>query len=279
MIRIIADSTCNLSPETIAKYAIKISPVSIQFNNESYEEGIDIDRELFYAKIEELGIIPTSSQPSPARFADYYQENAAAGTSSLVITVTSKLSGTYDSAVLAQSMVPEADVEVFDSATISLGTGWMVLEAARMNENGASLEEILPRLEHIRAKSRLFLTPKTLKYLQMSGRVGRLKGAIASMLELKPIIALEEGILEAKENIRTRKKSLDRMLQLLEGSFGKDTPVNVAVIHARAPEDGDWLLNQAQARLNCQEILTGDLVASLAVHGGPGIMGLVAYPV
>jgi DegV family protein with EDD domain len=108
MIRIIADSTCNLPPETIEKHRIEVVPISIQFGEESYEEGLTIDRDLFYAKIESMGIIPTSSQPSPARFADLYSSLGQAGDHILVITVTSHHSGTYQSAILAQSMVPQA---------------------------------------------------------------------------------------------------------------------------------------------------------------------------
>jgi len=278
MIHIITDSTCNLSPETLEKYNIRIAPISIQFLDETYEEDIDIDRDTFYRKIEEMGIIPTTAQPTPAWFAKFYQEADPEKDEVLVIAITQKHSGTYDSAILAKSMVPDVKVTVFDSASISLGTGWMVLEAARAVEEGKELETILKRLEHIRANSTLFLTPAVLKYLQMSGRVGKLQGAIASMLNLKPIIALKDGALAAMENVRTRGKAIERLLTLTEEAFG-DKPVNVAVIHARAEEDGKELLERVQKRFNVQEFLYGDLVASLAVHGGPGVIAVFAYPV
>ena len=279
MIKIVADSTCNLSDEIIQQYDIRIAPISIQFNQETYEEGVTIDREQFYKKIEALGIIPTSSQPTPAWFGRHYEELHAQGHSILVITVTRKHSGTFESAVMAKSMVPEADVEVFDSASISLGTGWMVLEAARMIEQGRTLPEILRRLETIRGKARLFLTPSTLKYLQMSGRVGRLQGAVASLLNVKPIIYLDDGALEASENVRTRSKALARLIDLLDEHLGREVPINLAVIHARAEKDGQWLLARAKEIFNIRGVLMGDLVASLAVHGGPGVVGVFGYPV
>jgi DegV family protein with EDD domain len=277
MIKIVADSTCNLTDEIVQQYDLRIAPIAIQFGQESYEEGIDIDRDTFYRKIEELGIIPTSSQPSPAWFAKHYE--GLQDSSVLVITVTRKHSGTFESAIMAKSMVPEADVEVFDSASISLGTGWMVLEAARMVETGASLPDVLRRLETIRSKSRLFLTPLTLKYLQMSGRVGRLQSAIASMLKVKPIIYLEEGSLEVGENVRTRSKALARLVDLLDVYFGRDQPLNLAVMHARAEEDAKWLVDKTKEVLNINEFLMADLVASLAVHGGPGVIGIFGYPI
>lgn len=278
MIKIITDSTNNLSTELLQKYDVRVAPIAIQFLEESFEEGINIDRDTFYAKIEEMGIIPTSSQPSPAAFAELYQELHELGHQAIVITVTAKHSGTYDSAILAKDLVPEADVTVFDSATISLGTGWMVLEAARAAEAGTALERILRRLEHIRSSGKLFLTPATLKYLQMSGRVGRLQGALGSLLRVKPIIYLENGVLEAGESIRTRSKALERLIQLLAETFASDVPLRAAVIHARAAEEAELVKQAIETQFTIDELLMEDLVASLAVHGGPGILGVFAYP-
>jgi DegV family protein with EDD domain len=277
MIKLIVDSTCNLPEDIIKKYDIRVAPISIQFNDETFEEGIDIDRSLFYRKIEELGIIPTTAQPTPAWFAKYYRELAEGGHSILAITITSKHSGTYDSAVLAKSMVKEAKVEVFDSLTISLGTGFMVLEAARAIEAGQDLPAIISRLEQIRDRNSLIFTPATLKYLQMSGRVGRLKGVLASLLDLKPIITLEDGALAVKESVRTRSKSIDRILELTEQAVGTSEPINLGVFHANVEEEGRKLLATAQDRFNINEVLFADLVSSLAVHGGPGILALAAY--
>jgi len=277
MIHIIADSTCNLSDELIQKHSIRIAPITIQFGNETFEEGIEIDRETFYKKIDEMGIIPTSSQPTPSWFAKFYEE-IPAGDSAIVLTVTAKHSGTYDSAILAQSMVPDADVTVFDTASISIGTGWIVLEAARRAEAGDDVEAIVRRLEKIRSASTLIFTPATLKYLQMSGRIGALQGALGSLLSLKPIIVCDDGALAAKENVRTRAKAVERVFTMTEEAFG-DKSINLGVIHAWAPDEGQKLLEGAKTRFNINEFLMVDLVASLAVHGGPGILGLTAYPV
>jgi DegV family protein with EDD domain len=279
MLKIIADSTCNLTDEMLRRHDIRIAPISIQFANETYEEDIDIDRDTFYRKIDEMGIIPTTSQPTPAWFEKYYKELHGQGHSILVITITSKHSGTYESAVLAKSMVPEADVEIFDSLSISLGTGWMVLEAAQAIEAGQDRMQIIERLTEIRDRSYLFLTPATLKYLQMSGRVGALQFALGSLLDAKPVITLDKGVLEATENVRTRGKSVNRIIELLEEAVGTTDPVHLAVIHARAEEEGQELMGRVQSIFNCTEVLFGDLVASLAVHGGPGILGLFGYRV
>jgi DegV family protein with EDD domain len=279
MIKIVTDSTCNLSDDVLRQSDIRVAPISIQFGNETYEEDIDISRDLFYSKIDELGIIPTTSQPTPAWFAKYYRELAEQGHSILVITITSKHSGTYDSAMLAKSMVPEADVEVFDSLSISLGTGMMILEAVEAIKDGYDRPQILSRLSEIRDRCQIFITPATLKYLQMSGRVGRLQGALGSLLDLKPIIAVKEGMLEAVENVRTRGKAINRIIELATETVGTREPANIAILHARAAEEGHKLLERVKAQFNCQNTYIADLVSSLAVHGGPGILGLIGYRV
>ncbi|NIS82400.1 MAG: DegV family EDD domain-containing protein [Anaerolineales bacterium] len=277
MIKLVVDSTCNLSDDVLKQFDIRVAPISIQFGAESYEEEIDIDRDLFYRKIDEMGIIPTTAQPTPAWYEKYYRELSEQGHKILVITITSKHSGTYDSAVLAKSMVPEAEVEVFDSLNISLGTGFMALEAARAIEAGQELPDILNRLHEIRGRASLFFTPSTLKYLQMSGRVGKLAGVYGSLLDIKPIIGLEEGKLATRERVRTRGKATTRILELTEENVGTSAPIHLGVVHARAEEEGRRLLEQAKARLNIKEVLFADLVASLAVHGGPGILMMIAY--
>lgn len=223
--------------------------------------------------------MPTSSQPTPAWFGRYYKELHQQGHSILVVTVTGKHSGTYNSANMAKSLAPKANVHVFDSKSISLGTGWMVLDAVRAIKAGVAQSDVVSRIEAIRERAELFITPATLKYLQMSGRVGTLQGALASLLSIKPIIHLKDGLLEVGENVRTRGKALDRLIDRLDEAMGRTTPINLAVIHARAREEGLSLLERAKEIFNVQETLFGDLVASLAVHGGPGIIGLFAYPI
>lgn len=279
MLRIITDSTSNLPNELIQESAIKVAPISIQFGEDSYEEGVNISRDLFYGKIEEMGTIPTTSQPTPAWFVRYYREIAEEKQLGLVITVTSRHSGTYDSAVIAKDMVPEADIEVFDSKSISLGTGWMIIEALRGIEQGQTRQQIVRRLTEIRERASLFLTPETLKYLRMSGRVGRLQSAFASLLQVKPIISVKDGFLEAEENVRTRRRALERLVERLSDSVGIKTPIHLAVIHARSPADGELVRKMAEETMNVAETLVADLTPSLAVHGGPGVLGVFAYQV
>ncbi|HID87527.1 MAG TPA: DegV family protein [Anaerolineae bacterium] len=279
MIKIVTDSTCDLPIHLFQQYDITVVPINIQFGTETYQEGITMDRPTFYRKIEEMGIIPTTSQPSAGQFVEVYRRVAAEGaTSILSLHLTSKRSGTYQSAELARSMLPELDIHVFDTLSLSAGLGFSVLEAARAIEAGKSVDEILQRLEIIRDNLRIFLTPATLKYLQMSGRVGKLSGALASLLNVKPIIVVEDGLLDVTERVRTRRKALERLLELTEEAHGKD-PINLAVVHAETPDEAQDLMERARARLNCVESFVEDLATSLAVHGGPGIIGVISYKV
>jgi len=278
MIKIVTDSTCDLTPELIARYDITVVPINIQFGAETYREGVDIDRKTFYRKIDELGIIPTTSQPSVGQFVEVYRKLASEADDIISIHVTGKLSGTCRSAEMARNEVADqVRVHVFDSLAGSSALGYMALEAARAAEAGASVEDILRRLEEIRPRVNIFLTLADLRYARMSGRIGRLQGALASLLNVKPIIGLEDGLLDVREKVRTHRKAIDRMIAMMAEAIGTDEPVNMAVVHAEAPQEGQKLLERAKATFNCKEIFLTDLAASLAVHFGPGTLGLVGY--
>jgi DegV family protein with EDD domain len=281
MIKIATDSTCDLPGEYYYKYDITVVPINIQFGTETYEDGVTIDRPTFLRKIEELGILPTTAQPSPAQFEQYYDELANAGATDIIsLHVTSKLSGTFQSAEMAKKNVADwVRVHPFDSAGGSAGLGFMALEAARMAEAGRSAAEILERMEVLRSRINIVLTLKDLRYAQMSGRVGRLQGSLASLLNIKPIVLLEEGLIDVTEKVRTKSKAIERMLEILVERVGSLAVVNLAVVHAEAPEEGESLLEKARSMFNCQESFLANLTTSLVVHFGPGTVGVIAYPV
>lgn len=277
MIKIVTDSTADVPKELLERYDIRVVPINIQFGMETYQEGIDIDRPTFFRKLEEA--MPTSSQPAPGQLVEVYRELAEDGHSIISIHVTSKHSGTYQSALLAKSMLPEAEIEVFDTLSISIGTGYQVLAAARAAEEGKSMGEIIQILEGIRSRMYLHLTPATLKYLQKSGRVGRLAGALGSLLNVKPVIKVEDGTLELFQNVRTRSKAIDRLVELTEEAVGTTEPVKLGIPHAQVPAEAEKLRERLERTFNCDEMHVVDLACSLTVHGGPGIIGIISYKV
>jgi DegV family protein with EDD domain len=276
MIKIVTDSTVDIPAALLAQYDIRLAPINIQFAQETYREGVDIDRPTFFNKLEEC--MPTSSQPSPGQFVEVYEPLAKEGHSILAITITSKHSGTYESAVLAKSMLPDAEIEVFDSLSISMGTGYQALAAARAAAEGRSMAEILELLERMRSRTHLYFTPSTMKYLQRSGRVGTLAAALSSLLKVMPIIRTREGELEVCEKVRTRSKAIDRLVELTAQAAGTTEPVDLAVIHAEVPKEAQALRARLEKQFECREMHLVPLACSLAVHGGPGILGIISLP-
>ena len=279
MIKFVTDSTCDLPQDWMSRYDIGVVPINIQFGQTTYREGITIDRPGFYQKIEELGIIPTTSQPSVGEFQEAYQALADKANDIISIHVTGKLSGTVRSAEMAADLVKDqVRVHVVDSMAGTAALGWMILDAARMSEVGASVEAIVSHLKVARHRATVILMLDDLHYAQMSGRVGRLQGALVSLLDVKPLIWLEDGLLDVRERIRTRNRAIEQMLSITRSAAGADTPLNVATIHAEAPMEGRKLLELAQEELNTRETFLEDLATSLAVQFGPGTIGLVTYP-
>ena len=210
MIRIATDSTCDLPPGYVEDYDITVVPINIQFGTETYEDGVTIDRETFIRKIDEMGILPTTSQPSAGQFGQYYEKLAQEGATDIIsLHVTSKLSGTYHSSVLAQELMEgRVRVHPFDSKSGTVTLGFMCMEASRMARAGKSVAEILARMKEIRDQGCLVITLKDLRYAQMSGRTGRLQSSLASLLSIKPIVLLEDGLLDVVEKVRTQGKAI-----------------------------------------------------------------------
>jgi DegV family protein with EDD domain len=278
VIKIVTDSTCDLPDDWFSRYEVTVVPINIQFGLETFHEGVTMTPALFYERIRASGSLPTTSQPSVGEFSQVYEALSQDGDEILSIHLTSKLSGTWQSAMLAAKQLQNrVDVTVVDSLTSSAGLGFMVRDAAGLAEAGWSAAAIKAQLEARRPQVHVFVMLKDLQYARMSGRVGRLRETLASLLQVKPIIGTEEGALVPLERVRGEKQGLARILALAEAAI-KDKPVHVAVAHAQNPGQAADLLAEAKARLNCRDSFMADLAISLAVHFGPGTVGLATYP-
>jgi DegV family protein with EDD domain len=279
MIRIVTDGAADVAPGWEQEYNIDIIPINIQFGEKTYLQNVDLDTEGFYKLVEETKKIPKTSQPSPHQFMEFYKKIAKPGDTILSIHVTSKLSGTYASAVAAaEELKSTFKVVPFDSAAGSLAIGFMCREARKMDLAGKSVEQIIKYLEGKRNQVSVILTLDTLEYARMSGRVGTLSAALASLLKVKPIAVLKDGLLEMVEKVRTRKAALDRILEMAAEAVGTK-PIYLGIIHARDVASGNALLADAKTRLNSKDTVLSDLSISLAANFGPGTVGLVLYPV
>jgi len=278
MLRIVTDSTADIPAEWEKEYDINVIPINIQFGEKTYLQNVDLDNEGFYKLVDESGKIPKTSQPSPHQFVEFYKKIAVKGDTILSVHVTSKLSGTYASAVLAAEEVKGTfKVLPVDSTVGSLGLGLMCREARKMDRAGKSVEQIVKYIEGIRERVRVFLTLDTLTYARMSGRVGTLSAALASVLNVKPIAVLKDGLVNMVEKVRTRKAALERVVEMAVEEFGKQ-PVYLGVIHARDLEAGNALMKEAKKRFNIKDVVLADLSISLAANFGPGTVGLALYP-
>lgn len=279
MLRIVTDGAADILPAWKTEYGIDVIPVNILFGERSYLQGVELDNEGFYKLVDEKKRIPKTSQPTPHQFVEFYRRIAQKGDTILSVHVTAKLSGTYASAVAAAEEVKN-DFKVFpvDSASGSLGIGLMCREARRLDRAGKSAEEIVHYLENIKHKVRVILTLDTLEYAKMSGRVKTLQAALASVLNVKPIAVLRDGDLSMAERVRTRKASLERVIEMAKEEFG-DKPVYLAVVHARDPKSGEELLEDAKQHFNHQETMLSELSISVAANLGPGTVGLILYPI
>ncbi len=279
MLKIATDGSADLVPAWKKDFDIQVIPVNLHFGEKTYIQNVDLDFDGFYKLVDDKSNpFPKTSQPSPHQFVEFYKNNFKPGDTILSIHITSKLSGTYASAVsAAEELKGTYNIITFDSLGGSMGTGFMCRTARQMEREGKSVNEIVRYLESIRDQTHIILTLDTLEYARRSGRVGTFSAALASMLNVKPIARLQDGVVNMVEKVRTRKNALERLLSLGKEIVG-DKPVHLGVMHARDIESGKTLLEEAKKRFNVKSAEMTDLSISLAINFGPGTVGLTLYP-
>jgi DegV family protein with EDD domain len=277
--RIVMDSAGDMPAGWAQEFEVEIIPINIQFGEQTFLSGIDLSNKDFYRLADESGVIPKTSQPTPQQFIHFYEKVAKADETIISVHVTGKLSGTLDSArIAARELAGKYNVIPLDSASGSAAMGYMAREARLMERAGATVEQIVQRLEHISRNVQIILTLNTLEYARRSGRVKALQAALASLLNVKPVIILKEGVLELGDRVRTRSRALEFVVETICQRLGQQL-VNVAVVHAEDPQAAETLLQSAQSRLNCNDLIVTDLSIGVAANLGPGTAGIVAYPV
>lgn len=279
MLHLVTDGAADVPLEWQKEFDIRVVPVSIQFGDKSYTQSVELNHDDFYRLVEETRKIPKTSQPTPHQFADFYHQIAKPGDQILVVVVSGKLSGTFNSALTAvQDVGEQVEVRVFDSLSGSAGIALLCREARLLERAGKSLEEIVARLEQMRLNIGIVLTLDTLEYARLSGRVGTLQAAMASVLSVKPIAVVIDGVVNVVEKVRTRRASIERVLEIAKEKIG-DRLVNIAIVHARDPETGMALMARAREIFQVQDLIMTDLSISIAANLGPGTVGIVFCPV
>ena len=279
MLRIVTDGSADIPLEWQKEFDIQVVPANILFGDKTYIQGVDLDNEGFYRLVDETHKIPKTAQPTPHQFAEFYKKLVKPGDTILSINVTSKLSGTFNSAgIAAGELADQIKITVFDSLSGSAGIALLCREARLLERAGKSTEEIVKLLEYLRSKTGIVLTLDTLEYARLSGRVGALQAALTSVLNVKPIAVVTDGVVNITERVRTRRASMERVLEIVKEKVG-DQAVNMAVIHARDPQAGAMLMERAREIFNIQSIILTDLSISVAANLGPGTVGIAFCPV
>jgi DegV family protein with EDD domain len=273
-VAIVTDSTAYIPDDILQKYRISVVPQVLIWGDETFLDGVDIQPDEFYARLKKARVMPTTSQATIGAFMEIFGRLAAKGYDILAILVGSKLSGTIDSARQACEMLPEAHIELIDSKTAAMALGFQVLSAARAAEQGASLAECKAVAEGASCCVGVVFAVDTLEFLHRGGRIGGGARFLGTALNIKPILELKDGHVEAIDRVRTRKKSLARLLELVEERVENRHPVRVAVLHANAPEEARELLDEAAKRFNAVETVYSQVSPVVGTHTGPGTVGL-----
>lgn len=277
-VAVVTDSTFNFSPELSRFYPVYSVPLHIIWGDKTYLDGVNVTPDDFYTMLKASKVNPTTSQPSPAEFLPVYKKLLDEGYDILSVHISSKLSGTMDSAVQAKAMLPGARIQVVDSLSASLAMGWHVMSAARLALQGATLEECAEEAVRAQSHSGVFFLVNTLEYLHRGGRIGGAAAFMGTVLNLKPILELREGRIEAAEKVRTQAKAVDRMLDLFEKAVGsRGAPIRIAALHADTPNEAATLLQRARERFGISDVsetIVGRISPVLGVHTGPGALGI-----
>lgn len=279
---IVTDSTADI-PEDIAKqHDIHVVPLRLMFGEDTFEDGVDISAEVFYKRLVQSEQLPTTSQASPADYMQVYQEimNEYPGSPIISIHISSGLSGTYQSATIAKSMLEgDPDITIVDSKSASYGFGLLVVHAARLAAEGKTAEEIVRSVEEVRRQRKLYFLVDTLEYLQKGGRIGKAAAMIGNLLNIKPILSIdEEGIIYAVEKVRGRKKALSRILERFREDLGGVQNINVAVGHTADPASAEPVLEDLSRDFRLQEVVLTNIGPVVGTHVGPGTLAVFIWP-
>ena len=273
-VAIITDSTAYIPKDLVSKYNIHVAPQILLWGEEEFEDGVDIQPSEFYARLRNTKVMPSTSQVTPKTFHAMYSRLTEAEQDVLAILISEKLSGTIASAVQAKEMFPTAAIEIVDSRTTAMALGFQVLTVARAAAEGANLAECKALAEEALTHVGVVFAVDTLEFLHRGGRIGGATRFLGTAIQLKPVLEVTGGRVEAVEKVRTRKKSLARVVELVGEQIGGRTPVRIASLHADAKEEAEELLVQAISQFHPVESIFSEVSPVVGTHAGPGTLGL-----
>ena len=278
-IKIITDSTSYIPDEYIDKFDIKVVSLNVFMDNENYRE-LELDNKTFYTKMDSLSEIPKSSQPTPDEMLNIFKTEVENGNSILGIFLSSQMSGTYSNANLIKNMIledyPNAEIHILDSKTNCMQMGFAVIEAARLANEGKSMQEVIDIANKVLLNSKFLFSPETLEYLKKGGRIGSASALLGSLLQIKPILTVTDGTTSVFTKVRTRKKTIEKLLS----SFFEDIDTHglgdVIVHHINCEEEGLALAKRIEEKINTK-VKIQSIGPVIGLHVGPGSIGIAYY--
>lgn len=247
-------------------------PLTVTFGNESFTDGLDISPEEFFTRLKSVKDLPQTSQPSSASFADTFRKVLDKGMDVVSVNLSSKLSGTFNSARMAAEEIDPARIRVVDSLAATMQFGWTVVEAARAANDGADIDDVEQAAKSAIERANCFAVLQTLDYVYKGGRIGRASHMVGSALGIKPILNFIDGVLTPVERVRTWKKALTRAIELAANA-GEVT--DIAVLHADNQQDADATAEKLQQRFPDANIVVGWVGTTIGTYAGPGAIGIL----
>ncbi len=273
MIRIITDSTCDLTKADQEKLGITVIPLQVLFGTTQYTDGVDLTTEEFYQKLETEKELPTTTQINPDTFVNVFEEYLKQGDEIITILLSSHLSGTYQSAVIAKEMLETDKIHLIDSQNVTLGLALIVREAVKLRDNGLSAKDIVNKIEELKGQVRVVAIVDTLKYLQKGGRISAASAVVGTALGIKPIVQVKDGIVQVLGKERGQKKMYKFITSYLEENQ-IDTNYSVVYAHSMAEASLEPLKEMIQEKYEIKESSTVGIGSTVGTHVGPGAVGI-----
>ncbi len=277
-IAVVTDSSAYIPEEALGDLSIPVIPLWLHWGDERFRDGVDIDPPAFYQRLRTEKTFPTTSQPSAGEFENFFRQVGAEADAVVGVFISSKLSGTVPNAQAAQAQLPDRTIRIVDSLSTSMGLGFAVLAAARAAAAGRSLDAVVAAAEEMRDRMQVLFAVDTLEYLHRGGRIGGAKRLLGTALNIKPLLYLEEGLIEPLAQVRTKRKAVAQMLEVAEERLDGKRMAQVAVLDVDSPEEGDAIAGWVEERFGISPVYRTTVSPAIGTHAGPGTVGLCFCP-
>lgn len=276
-IKIITDSTSDISIELAKKLDITLVPLRVIFDDREYFDGLDITNEQFYEMLVLSKNLPTTSQPAPEQFLPYFEEAKANGDTAIVITISSKLSGTYQSALIAKDMTEYADIHIIDSLTVTLGLQLLVRKALALKKQDLSAEVIIEKLEEAKSRIQLYALLESLEYLKKGGRLSGMSAFAGGLLNIKPIIEVKDGIVNLAARARGMAGGYNKLTELIKQDKGIDNTEEICIGYSAKKDNMTAFIQYSKDTLNLHDYIESPIGSVVGTHAGPGVCGFAYF--